>query len=85
MLKRFKQAWKRDRLGVLGVGAAVVAFAFWAFPNWECSAGERIRYAPGLQFRCIETRFFDAFSDERLPFAGAFLALAVILLLLRRR
>jgi hypothetical protein len=32
MLKRFKQAWKRDRLGVLAIGSAVVAFLMWALP-----------------------------------------------------
>ncbi len=89
-MKRFKQAWKRDPLGVLGVGSAVLAFALWAFPKWECDSVEYIYNAgqPGWhpgQVRCTAQRFFDAFSDERLPIAGAFLALAVIMLLLRRR
>jgi hypothetical protein len=32
MLKRLKQAWKRDRLGVLGIGAAIVALVFSVLP-----------------------------------------------------
>jgi len=63
-VKLLKQAWGRDRLGVLGVGSAVVAFALWAFP-----------YGSYLQM----------FSMARLPAVAAFLALAFILLLLRRR
>jgi hypothetical protein len=91
MLKRLQQAWKRDRLGVLGVGSAVVAFVLWAFP---------VRY---LVFSTvgyttvIEKPFWESlpssapmtsvhwFTDDRLPAIGAFLALSFILLLLRRR
>jgi uncharacterized protein YjbI with pentapeptide repeats len=31
-IQRLKHAWKRDQLGALGVGSAVVAFVLWAFP-----------------------------------------------------
>ena len=31
-MKRLKQAWTRHRLGVLGVGSALVAFVLWAVP-----------------------------------------------------
>lgn len=71
MVKRLKQAWKRDRLGVLGVGSAVVAFVLWA---WRVPVNEA-RYKD----------YWIWFSGDRLPAVGAFLALAVILLLLRRR
>jgi hypothetical protein len=74
MLKRFKQAWKRDRLGVLGVSSAVVAFALWAFPFDYCGAGSGI---------CTATQVF--FTTERLPAIAALLALSFVLLLLRRR
>jgi len=75
MLKRFKQAWKRDLLGVLGVGAAVVAFLFWSLPYDYCAvAGSGI---------CTMNQ--EWFTSERLPAIAAFLALAFVLLLLRRR
>ena len=63
-----------DRLAVLGVGSAVVAFLLWAFPVW-CGS---IAALP-------EPYCQDFFSTERLPFVAAFFALAVISLLLRRR
>lgn len=69
MLKRLKQAWKQDRLGVLGVGSAVVAFVLWALPHQ-------------VSERCCRP---ELFTLERLPAIVAFLVLAVILLLLRRR
>lgn len=33
MLDKLKQAWKRERLAVLGVGAAALAFLLWATPS----------------------------------------------------
>ena len=60
-----------DLLAVLGVGSAVVAFLLWALPREWRTFWE---YQP-----------WPWFSDERLPAAGAFLALSFILLLLRRR
>lgn len=91
MLKRLKQAWKRDRLGVLGVGSAVLAFLFWIIPVrgvWAALGDE----PPYWDFKWQSAGFFDHwasdwlwFSLERLPAIFAFLALAFILLLLRRR
>jgi hypothetical protein len=70
MLKRLKQAWKRDRLGVLGVGSAVLAFFVWAAP------------VPG---RGVASAYLYWFTTENKEPMAALLALAVILLLLRRR
>jgi hypothetical protein len=61
-----------DPLAVFGVGAAVVAFLLWAWPA-------RCGYGP------VGDGCYDFFSDLRLPFVAAFLALSFILLLLRRR
>ena len=103
MLKRLTQAWKRDRLGVMGVGAAAFAFLFWAFPiRWmstyhltlklgtfvEKPFWEELPRLPNnSQFvpYSIPVTSVEWFTLERLPAVGAFLALAVILLLLRRR
>ncbi len=59
-----------DTLAVLGVGSAVVAFLLWAWPEY---------YEPGNFSRSL---FFEA---ERLPAVAVFLALSLILLLLRSR
>ena len=59
-----------DWLALLGVGSAVVAFLLWAWPE---------SYEPGNFSRSL---FFEA---ERLPAVAVFLALSLILLLLRRR
>jgi hypothetical protein len=85
-LKPLKQAWKRDRLGVLGIGSAIVAFGLWAFPHSDCISEVVEFYNGGNDrfFRCTEY-VVEVFSDERLLAAAAFLALAFILLLLRRR
>ena len=101
MLKRLKQAWKRDRLGVLGIASAVVAFLFWAWPvlgsckplmnntaiDWGYIDGTAL--IPGSCYALFNEEFGWAtdnyFTLDRLPFAAAFLALAFVLLLLRRR
>ena len=70
MLKRLQQAWKRDRLGVLGVGSAVLSFLVLALP---------VR-GGGL----VGNRLFWFTTENKEPMA-AFLALAFVLLLLRRR
>lgn len=121
MLKRLKRAWKRDRLGVLGVGSAVVAFVmliappvtllehsgWWPFSvsvsdfmNPKCEPYPTTGLSLGVLFAqvtvwwCVggthSVAFVEALGwgvwwDERLPAIAAFLALAVILLLLRRR
>jgi hypothetical protein len=74
MFEKLKQAWKRDRLAVLGVGSAVVAFLLWAIPAQNRNGGSNI----------IDEQAW-AFSDARLEAVAAFLALSFILLLLRRR
>jgi hypothetical protein len=128
MLKRFKQAWKRDRLGVLGVGSAALTLALFSLPQLFSGRGywfpvhfgtyeyiiedlygrvDTIQVTiVGLLFpiisfhQCkpgassldcdsegIRVTSYDWFTqwEFRLPAIGAFLALAVILLLLRRR
>jgi hypothetical protein len=84
MLKRLKQAWKRDRLGVLGVVTAVAGFAFWAWPSRFCLRNEWVLEPWPGTYRCLEYQI-DAFRLERLPVAGAFFTLAVSLLVFRRR
>jgi hypothetical protein len=91
MLKRLKQAWKRDRLGVLGVGSAAVAFVLWAFPVRFLDVGTNFIEKPfweplpsGLLGDAPRTSV-HWFTDDRLPSIAAFLALAFVLLLLRRR
>ena len=114
MLKRLKQAWKRDRLGVLGIGSAIVAFALWALPvKFECwttyDADPGFVYRSACSAWASEeahwlsdgshlSEYFDPdwwfdnylgyvgwFTTERLAAVGFLFALAVILLLLRRR
>jgi hypothetical protein len=67
-----------DRLAVLGVGSAVVAFLLWAVPARVCWWGGSQNYPQPF---CGQ----EFFTLDRLPFAAAFLALSFILLLLRRR
>ena len=86
-MKRLKQAWKRDRLGVLGVGSAVVAFALWFAPGIVgCFAGVqsvfRFVLPEGRLGGCVA---LVAFVPYNLPAAATCLALAVILLRLGRR
>ena len=97
VLKRLKQVWKADRLGVLGVGSAIVALMFWASPvQVHCSGVDgsglmnEFRDGPcvGLVWMDYNTPLIPGnalFTGERLPIAAAFLALAFVLLLLRRR
>ena len=87
MLKRLQQAYKRDRLGVLGVGSAVGAFVLWAFPafyaqNFGCGYGGSALIQVNLGQCGIN---FVMFSDARLPLIPGFFGAAIILLLLRRR
>jgi hypothetical protein len=77
MFEKLEKAWKRDPLAVLGVGSAVVAFLLWAVPTPVFCVGT----AAGSRWQCGQ----EYFSEDRLPFAAAFIALSFILLLLRRR
>ena len=72
LIERFDSGWA-DGFSVLGIVSAVFALLLWATPSY-CNY-----YFP-LDISC--DRFFEA---ERLPAVAAFLALAFILLLLRRR
>ena len=72
LIERFDSGWA-DGFSVLGIVSAVAALLLWATPSY-CNY-----YFP-LDISC--DRFFEA---ERLPAVAAFLALAFILLLLRRR
>ena len=111
MLKRLTQAWRRDRLGVIGVGSAVTAFVLWAwplvfvlgsafcytYPTTPTMLGFTQCQVDGYGQVNRPTLWLDGyfndtvlhldgwFQADRLPAAGAFLALAFILLLLRRR
>ena len=107
-MKRLKQAWKRDRLGVLGVGSAVLALITFALPRqgltygfYNFCEGQNNFYSVLRVFvfdfhwgvNCSSGDFFWwGFGEDwlnswegRLPIIGAFIALALILLLLRRR
>lgn len=70
-LDSFQALVLRDRLGVWGVGSAVIALWLWAIPVY-CN------YKFPLDISC--SPFFEA---ERLPAVGAFLVLAAILLIVR--
>ena len=62
----------RDPLAVLGVGSAAFAFLLWAW----------LGCLPSSSGGCLRVEWF---SPERLPAVAVFSALALILLLLRRR
>jgi hypothetical protein len=94
MLKRLKQAWKRDRLGVLGVCCTIVAVALVVFPadvRWETTRNVIVISAsdPNLigdtQQRTESGYSSRWFSTERLPAAGVFAFAGLTMLLLRRR
>ena len=70
-------AVNRDPLAAFGVGSAVIAFLVWAAPAPVFCVGTSV-YS---RFQCGQ----EYFSLDRLPAVAAFLALSLILLLLRRR
>lgn len=91
MIKLLGQIWKRDRLGVLGLGSAIVAVLMIVLPAEIYVSGPQIGetpsfngsvsfpiYGPGYSYS-------EWFSTERLPTAAVFGFVSVILLLLRRR
>jgi hypothetical protein len=81
MLKRLKHAWERDRLGVLGVGLGVVAFALWVDPQITyCENRKFFVLALQIDYRCIV-----AISSSRVPLVAFVFALSMFLLFLRRR
>jgi hypothetical protein len=91
MLKRLKQVWKRDRLGVLGVGSAVAAALMIVLPAEIYVMGDQIGETPSfngsISFPIYGPgySYIEWFSTERLPEAAVFGFVSVILLLLRRR
>ena len=91
VLKQLKQAWKRDRLGVLGVGSAVAAALMIVLPAEIFVMGDQIGETPSfngsISFPIYGPgySYIEWFSTERLPEAAVFGFVSVILLLLRRR
>lgn len=111
MLKPNWKAWQHDRIGVLGIGSAVVAMLLWAWPAYfyvgsascytypstpQMLGFTQCRLLDGKQVNSptvwLDGYFSDSvlhfdgwFSAYRVPAIAAILALAVILLLLRRR
>ncbi len=79
IFKQLKKFWANDRLGVIGVGSGLVAFALWALPV-GC-------YSRGCYFGNFIGSFelVDGFGDlvpESL-WVGAFLVISFLTLLLR--
>jgi len=85
------QIWNRDRLGVLGVGAAVVAVLMIVLPAEIYVSGSQIGETPSFNGSVSfpiygpGSSYSEWFSTERLPEAAVFGFVSVILLLLRRR
>ena len=90
MLKRLQQAYKRDRLGVLGVSSAGVAVLLIGLPAEIYHSGGQIGEIESIHGGTIPLyaqghTYLEWFSTERLPAASVFGFISVILLLLRRR
>jgi hypothetical protein len=98
MVEKLKQVWKRDRLGVLGVGSAVAALLFWAFPVRGIFNPNLVQTQVLPSYISTYGYFDDIsglemfyrvslhwFTFERQEAVAAFLVLSFILLLLRRR
>lgn len=86
LVERFEQALNRDPLGVLGSCSAVAAFLLWALPINCWGRGCYVNLSPPWgddgEWFTIANDF--GLNDEAQAIAALF-ALAVILLLLRRR
>lgn len=85
MLKRLKQAWKQDRLGVLAVSAACFGFILWALPVVYVACEQSTRIGDGtLTFviGCLNAQFFNSWN---FPSLWVGLGVGGFLLLLRRR
>ncbi len=109
MLKRLKQAWKLDRLGVFGAVSAALALVTFALPRqgltygfYTFCEGQNNFYSVlrvfvfdfhwGVNCKGSGDFFWWGFGEgwlnsweSRLPLISTFIALAFILLLLRRR
>jgi hypothetical protein len=86
--ERMKRSWRRDRLGVMGVGSALLAFALWAFPvEYYCTSLSPTGCVAGalVYIRDGQGSGDAFFTPERLPAIAAFVVLGAFLLLLRRR
>jgi hypothetical protein len=79
IFEQLKKRWANDRLGVIGVGSGLVAFALWALP-FSCSSR-----------RCYFGDFYGSFqlvdgSGDLVPeslWIGVFLVISFLTLLLR--
>ena len=86
MLNQLKQAWKRDRLGVLGVGSAISALLLWALPiNCDPYFGDcRLDiHPPWVYGWFLVSDEYNLYSE--VQWIAVLFALAIVLLLLRRR
>jgi hypothetical protein len=87
-MNRFKQAIAEDILGVLGIALALIGLIVYAAPidtYTPCGVASAFPTPITIPNDCYGRWQLEWFSTERLPVAGAFGFVAVILLLLRRR
>ena len=86
-MSRIKQAWKRDRLGVLGVGIVLAGFIVWASPLvFVYCGGDPVYFSVGLPIRInLGCANFQVFNPWNFPAFATSLVIGGFLLLLRRR
>jgi hypothetical protein len=87
MLKRLNQAWKQDRLGVLGVGVVLAGFVVFVSPIvWIRCDDYPFYFSIGLPIRinlgCVNLQAFNLWN---FPAFATSLVIGCFLLLLRRR
>jgi hypothetical protein len=87
-MNRFKQTRTDDILGVLGIAFALIGLIVYVAPidtYTPCGVASAFPTPITIPGDCSGRWQLEWFSTERLPGAGAFGFVAVILLLLRRR